>query len=126
MHVILSDYQPGASWVPARIAELRAKYGCQVLVDTASRGLLADVTEPSVAEQAQAHNALSDAVLAGQIRHGNEPALNTAVRAAQWRPSGDTRILERKGSSDISPLAAAALAMSGVIASKSEPRVRLL
>ena len=112
--VILSDYLPGASWVKPRIDELRARYGCQVLVDTASRGLLADVVEPSVAEQAQAHNALSDAVLAGQVRHGNEPALNTAVRAARWRPSGDTRILERKGSADISPLVAAALAMSGV------------
>ena len=117
VQVILSDYQPGASWVKPRVDELRAKYGCQVIVNTAARGLLADVTEPSVAEQAQAHNALSDAVLAGQLRHGNEPALNTAVRAAQWRPSGDTRILERKGSSDISPLDAAALAMSGVTAS---------
>ena len=112
--VILSDYQPGASWVKPRVDELRARYGCRILVDTASRGLLADVVEPSMAEQAQAHNALSDAVLAGQLRHGNEPALNTAVRAARWRPSGDTRILERKGSADISPLVAAALAMSGV------------
>ena len=116
VHVILSDYQPGASWVKPRVDELRARYGCQVIVDTASRGLLADVTEPSVAEQAQAHNALSDAVLARGISHGNEPALNTAVRAALWRPSGDTRILERKGSADISPLAAAALALSGVTA----------
>ena len=115
-HVILSDYQPGASWVKPRVDELRARYGCQVIVDTASRGLLADVSKPSVAEQAQAHNALSDAVLARAVSHGNEPALNTSVRAALWRPSGDTRILERKGSADISPLVAAALAMSGVTA----------
>jgi hypothetical protein len=39
-------------------------------------------------EQAKAHNALSDAVLAGVVHHGNEPALNTAVRGARWKPIG--------------------------------------
>ncbi len=48
------------------------------------------------------------------MRHGNEPALNTAVRAARWRPLGDTRTLERKGNADISPLIAVALAFDGL------------
>lgn len=112
--LIGDDYRRDATWVPGRIAELRARWGGRVLVDTASRGLVDEAIEPGQAEQAKAHNALSDAVLAGTLRHGNEPALNTAVRGARWKPSGDTRVLDRKGNTDISPLAAAALAVHGV------------
>ncbi len=109
--VELADYRPGTAWVPQRVAELRRRWGGRVAVDTPSRGLLLDVLEPSHAAQASAHNALSDAVHAFTVRHGNEPALSTAVRAARWRPMGDTRVLDRKGSADISPLVAVALAL---------------
>jgi hypothetical protein len=112
--VMLADYRPGASWVDARVAELRQRWGGSVLADTASRGLVVDAEEPSQAAQAQAHNALADAVEAGTLRHGNEPALNTAVHAARWRALGDTRVLDRKGSADISPLIAVALAAHGL------------
>jgi hypothetical protein len=113
-HVILLDYRPGAAWVPDRVAELRARWGGTVAVDTASRGLVPDAQDLSQAQQAQAHNALADAVEAGTVRHGNEPALNTAVRAARWKPQGDSRVLDRKGGADISPLVAAALAVHGL------------
>jgi hypothetical protein len=73
-----------------------------------------DAENLSEADQAKAHNALSDAVLAGTVRHGNEPALNTAVRAARWKPTGNTRGARPKGSTDISPLTAAALAVHGL------------
>jgi hypothetical protein len=112
--VMLTDYRPGAAWVEARVAELRRRWGGAVLTDTASRGLVADAEEPSQAAQAQAHNALADSVEAGIVRHGNEPALNTAVRAARWRALGDTRVLDRKGTADISPLIAVALAAHGL------------
>ena len=46
----------------------------------------------------------------GTVRHGNQGELNHSVRHATWVPAGDTRKLDRKGSADISPLAAAALA----------------
>lgn len=111
---MLADYKPGAAWVPDRVAELRSRWGGTVSVDTASRGLVSDALAPPQAAQAQAHNALADAVEAGTVRHGNEPALNTAVRAAQWKPQGDSRVLDRKGSADISPLVAAALAVHGL------------
>lgn len=112
--VMLADYRPGTAWLPARVAGLRASWGGRVLVDLPSRGLVADADEPSQAEQAQAHNGLADAVEARSLRHGNEAALNTAVRAARWKPQGDTRVLDRKGSADISPLIAVALALHGV------------
>jgi phage terminase large subunit-like protein len=116
--VMLADYRPATAWVAPRVEELRNRWRSPVLCDTASRGLVVDAEEPSQAEQAKAHNALSDAVLAGAIHHGNEPAMNTAVRGARWKPSGDTRVLDRKGSTDISPLVAAALAVHGLGATR--------
>jgi len=123
VHVMLADYRPTAAWVPARVAELRARWGRRVLVDTASRGLVTDADEPSPAEQAKAHNALSDTVTAGTVRHSDETALNVAVRAARWRPLGDTRVLDRQGSTDISPLIAAALAVSATTARQKSPQI---
>jgi hypothetical protein len=116
--VMLADYRPEATWVAERVEELRNRWRSPVLVDTASRGLVDDAEEPSQGEQAKAHNALSDAVLAGSVHHGNEPAMNVAVRGARWKSSGDTRVLDRKGSTDISPLVAAALAVHGLSAAR--------
>jgi hypothetical protein len=112
--VMLADYRPSTTWLAARVAELRSSWGGVIVADTASRELIDGAVEPSEADQAIAHNALSDAVLAGTVRHGNEPALNTAVRGAKWKPLGNTQALARRGSVDISPLAAAALALSAV------------
>lgn len=113
-HVMLADYGESTTWVRSRVAELVARWGGKVVVDKASRGLVPNAVAPSEEEQARAHNLLYDAAVAGTVHHGNEKALNVAVRAAQWRPSGNTRALDRKGSLDISPLAAAALAVHGL------------
>jgi len=112
--VMLAAYHAGAAWVPARIVELGARWGGKVLADTAARGLVPDATELSVDAQAQAHNALADAIEARSVRHDNEPALNVAVRAARWRPQGNTRVLDRKGSADISPITAAAMCVQAL------------
>jgi hypothetical protein len=112
--LMLADYRPGATWVEERVRDIRSAWNGSVLVNPAARGLVDDALEPSQQEQAQAHNALYDAVEAGTVRHSNEPALNTAVRAARWRPLGDTRVLDRKGDLDISPLDAVALAAWGL------------
>jgi hypothetical protein len=73
--------------VAERVEELRPLAVAGDLPRHRLAGLVADAEEPSQAEQAKAHNALSDAVLAGAVHHGNEPAMNTAVRAARWKPS---------------------------------------
>jgi hypothetical protein len=114
-HVMLADYRPGAAWVESRVADLRTHWEGRVLVDVASRGVVPEAEEPSESDQAVAHNLMSDAVEAGTVRHGNEAALNTAVREAAWKPRGNTRVLERRGKRDISPLAAAALAVWGCV-----------
>lgn len=115
VHVMGADYRPGTAWVAERVAELRQQWGGQVAVDTASRGMVVNADEPGGTEQAQAHNNLATEVEAGRLRHGNESALNVSVREARWRPLGDTRVLDRKGEKDISPLVAAALAVSLVL-----------
>jgi hypothetical protein len=50
----------------------------------------------------------------GGRRHGNEAALNMAVRGARWHATGNTRALDAKGPIDISPLRAASLAVHGL------------
>lgn len=120
VQVMLSDYHADATWVPSRLAELEARWGGTV-VDRASQGLVEGADAASQEGVAVAEAAFADAVTAGTIRHGNEPALNVAVRSARWRPLGDTRVLDRKGSADISPVVAAALAVHGVLAPPSRP-----
>jgi hypothetical protein len=107
------DYRRDSTWVAARVSELRARYGGAVLVDAASKGLVPDAVQTTLTDRAIADNALANAVKVGALRHGNEPALNTAVRAARWKASGETQVLDVKGSTDISPLRAAALALHG-------------
>jgi len=109
------DYRRDATWVAARVAELRSRYGGRAIAaNKAAQGLVSDAENLSESDQAKAHNALSDAVLAGTVRHGNEPALNAAVRASRWKTSGNTRVLDQKGNTDISPLTAAAGAVHGL------------
>jgi hypothetical protein len=116
---MLADYRPDAIWVADRCAELRRTWrGRVIAANKAAQGLVADAENLSEADQAKAHNALSDGVLAGTVHHGNEPAMNTAVRAAQWKTSGNTRVLDQKGSTDISPIAAAAGVIHGLSATQ--------
>lgn len=111
-------YRPTTTWVAARVAELRKRWRAPVIVDTASRGLVEDAERPGEDAQAQAHNELARLVLAGEIRHGNQAAVNTAIRGARWKTHGNTQVLERKGSLDISPAIAVALAVHGLNADR--------
>jgi len=115
VQVELVDYQRGASWVTERAEAIQARYGVQVLVTNAARGLVRGAREPSQTEQAQAHNALVEAVLDFTMHHPDQAALNIAAQTCGWRPFGDTRLLDRKGTADISPIDAAALALWGCL-----------
>jgi hypothetical protein len=109
--IMLADYRPGSAWVAARAQELRAGWNATFTVDTASRALIDDASKPSENEQAQAHVGLDVAVQSALVRHGNQPAMNVAAKEARWKPFGTTRVLNRKGAADISPLVAGALAL---------------
>jgi hypothetical protein len=123
---MLADYRPDATWVAERVAELRQKWSGRVLTNVACRGLVANAIELSAPDQAKAHNALLDAVLAGTVRHGNEPALNMAVRHAKWHPQGDSRVFDQKSDKDIQPLIAVALAAHGAAAPVNAGRGRVV
>jgi hypothetical protein len=119
--LMLADYRPGTAWLSDRVAELRRAWGGNVVVDSATRGLVTDADAPSQQVQAQAHNALAAAIEGHRLRWAaagalgeKSAAMTTAVKASRWRLVGDTRVLDRKGSTDTSPIVAAALAAWGV------------
>ena len=111
VQLMLADYRQGTAWVPGRVAELRSRWGGQVHASSSAKGLVEDAQQAKHGVQAVADNALARRIDEGTVRHGNEPALMTAVRAARWVQSGDLRTLDRKGVADVSPLIAAALAV---------------
>jgi hypothetical protein len=115
VQVMLADYRQTTSWVKARAEELGARWGGRVLTDPESRDLLGENDSVETVPLARAEASLDDAITAGTVHHGNEAALNTAVKGAKWRKSGDGRVLDRKGSLEISPAVAAALAVHGVM-----------
>lgn len=111
VHVQSVAYRPHASWLTDRVVELRRAWGGTVVVDSRARDLIPDAREPSEVDQALAEAALSDAVIAGTLTHGNEPELLTAVGSAVWQQAGAQRRLVSSGSIDVTPIKAAALAV---------------
>lgn len=118
--VELVDCQPGTRWVPARVAELVARWGCRVVLDPRgpARGeiqglqkLGVEVEELTTAEVVAAALGMVDAVADRQIRVGFHPAFDVAVETACKRWSGEQWFWDRRNSSgDVSPLSAASLA----------------
>ncbi len=72
-----------------------------------------DVQLVSSVDFGAASGALEDALTAGTVRHGNQPALNGAVKAARWRNATQSaeRAIQLKDSPEVAPLAAAIRAL---------------
>jgi hypothetical protein len=70
----------------------------------------------SSADFTAACGVFSDAIEGGSVRHGNQPALNGAVKAARWRGVGTAgeRAFQLKGCPEVGPLAAAVRALHGL------------
>jgi hypothetical protein len=66
--------------------------------------------------------ALADRVTAGTIHHGNQAALNDAVKVAKWRSAGTSgeRAFQLKDYPEVGPLAAVVRALCGLAASVNE------
>lgn len=118
VQVMLADYRETTAWVKPRLEELGARWGGRVLTDPESRDLFEDAETVPLA---RAEATLDDEITAGTVHHGNETALNVAVKGARWRKSGDSRVLDRKGSLEISPVVAASLAVHGVVTGDDAP-----
>lgn len=67
-------------------------------------------------EFATACGSFADALTEGSIHHGNQPALNEAVKSAKWRSAGTSgeRAFQLKGCPEVGPLAAAVRAIHGL------------
>lgn len=65
--------------------------------------------------------AFADAVNEGQIRHGNQSALNEAVRVARWRSAGANgeKAFQLKDYPEVGPLAATTRALHGLSTTNS-------
>ena len=118
VQVMLADYRETTAWVKERAKELGARWGGRILTDLESRDLLEDAETVPLA---RAEASLDDAITAGTVHHGSEPALNVAVKGAKWRERDSGRVLDRKGSLEISPVVAAALAVHGVMTGADTP-----
>ena len=66
--------------------------------------------------------AVADRVTEGTIHHGNQKALDDAVKAARWRSAGTTgeRAFQLKDFPEVGPLAAVVRALCGLNAVLSE------
>jgi hypothetical protein len=66
--------------------------------------------------------AIADRVTAGTVHHGNQHALNVAVKAARWRSAGTTgeRAFQLKDFPEVGPLAAVVRALCGLTALAAE------
>lgn len=121
--------EPGVGWLPARVSELRAKWGgCWLLYPKgASASQVADWPGEllSSAEEKQACAELDAAVRTGAVGHYGQPELRAALEGAVKRPSEDGGWYWARRSTvvDISPLVAATRALGGVLSGRAFGRV---
>lgn len=120
-HPEVVDHRPGVDWVVERMTDLAGRWGVyEVAVDSAgpAASLVPALDEAgitvkmlSTSDVTTACAGMFDALMAGTIRHLDQPALNAAVAGAKRRAIGDKWAYGRKTSAaDITPIVAATLA----------------
>jgi hypothetical protein len=128
--VELVDHRPGVGWVPARLAELAARWHATVVLDAgaAAGSLLPHLTslatlELGARDYASACATFYDAVQDGTLTHLNDDLLTDAVGSATRRRLGDRWAWKRSSNdgSPITPLVAASLAVWGAVTVPDTP-----
>jgi len=108
--------------IPARLAQLAARYRATVVGAPAQRGVVDELKGQGVAASVltgQAYQAACqtfyDAVLGGRLAHRSQPDLDGAVAAAGRSRAGDAWAWSHRSSAaPIDPLVAATIAVAGV------------
>jgi hypothetical protein len=82
----------------------------------------------SSTEFTTASGAVFDALSARSLRHGNQPALNAAIKAAAWRNAGTdgSRAFQLKDCPEVGPLAAMTRALHALKSRDLDPSVYLI
>ena len=83
-------------------------------------GQLVPMVKASGPDFTAACGQVADRVTDGTLRHGNQAALNAAIKSVQWRPAGadGARAFRLKGSPEVGPLAAVTRALHGLSADR--------
>lgn len=131
-HVELVKNALGTAWIVDDLIDLRRWGGLPVTIDRASgaASLVPTLQEAGVdvrligtTEYGQACGAFYDAAMAGRLRHLDQSPLTAAVAGARKRPMVDAWAWNRKdATTDITPLVAVTLAMSGFAEHAAQPR----
>jgi hypothetical protein len=124
LHVEPFDHRPRTDWVLGRAVEVQANAKVPLRVQKGSpaaafidplreRGV--DVVEVSTGELAEYCGQFIDAASNDGLRHLGNVSLESAVKGAELRTSGDALVWSRRTSKvDISPLVAVTIALGGV------------
>jgi phage terminase large subunit-like protein len=135
-HVEPIECRPRTDWVVDAASKLWAKWRVPVRIQAGSPAasfvtLLeeagVEVDEVTHADHGRAVGVLLDAAAASTLRHLGASSLDSAVRGAELRPSGDVDVWARRSPRvDITPLVAATLALGAVPAPDRKPRIHTL
>lgn len=111
---------------PGRLSELARTWRGPVMLGGPAAALDGEVSRSrvvSAAEFAASCGRFDDLLRAGEIRHGNQPELNEAVRVARWRSVGTAgeRAFQLKDAPAVGPLAAVVRALHGLIGAPVKP-----
>jgi len=119
-HVEVIEHRCGTSWLPARAAEVQARWSGKVAIAVGSpawsleKDLIdagVELLPASTVEHSQACGVLLDDITDGRLRHIGQSELDAAIGGADQRNYGDAWLWSRRTSStDISPLVAVTLA----------------
>ncbi|MGH3369601.1 MAG: terminase large subunit domain-containing protein [Nocardioidaceae bacterium] len=126
MSVEVVEHKRGTGWMVARAVELDQQWkpiGWVVDAAGPAGSLVAlmeaaglNVIKPTARDATHSAQGFYDACETNDLRHLDDPVLNSALAGAQRRPLGDAWAWARKGlSTDISPLVAAAYARWGFV-----------
>jgi hypothetical protein len=124
LHVEAPEHRPGTDWVLEYAVGLWEKFRLPIRIDKTGpaasfidllRNRLVEVVEVSGAEVSQACGQFIDAALSDGLRHLNGASLNSSLRGAVLKTSGDAASWGRRVSKvDISALCAVTVAVGGV------------
>lgn len=131
IQVGIADFRPGTAWTVARMVELKQKWNpLAIAVDTKSESLLLDLDKagirpsvdpddpkrgdlivPGAADVAAAYGLFVDAARHDQLRHRDEPPMNTAIAGADIRKLAGGSTWDDGSAVEVAPLIAATLAL---------------